>query len=84
MDRILEALTRKRPVFVAIIYSAGLIVGQNMEVLEQTYAESLAGISAAVDHLQGRDAISSAESLAVLIRTKPSRGTVAAESNQVA
>jgi hypothetical protein len=49
-----------------------------MEVLQQTYAESPAGISAAVDDLQGRHAkTSSAESLAVLIRTKPSRGTVA-------
>jgi hypothetical protein len=84
MNHILAALDRRRPIFIALVESFP-VLGQNIQVIEQTYALSLAGISAAVDGLQSRHAKTrSAESLAVVIRTKPSRSCVAADGAQVA
>lgn len=93
MGLILAALGQKRPVYVALVHSSGRLVGQSMEVIEQTYAESLAAIGAAVDDLQRRYAHGQfranrqsdmSEPLQILVRTKPTRPTVAEDFSQVA
>ena len=53
MNLILLALGQKRAIFVALVESER-VTGQIGQVIEQTYAESLAGNCAAIDDLQLR------------------------------
>jgi hypothetical protein len=85
MDLILSGLGQKRPIFVALVESEQ-VTGQNVRVIGQTYAESLADICAAIDDLQLRHSKcqpgpgSPVSSLKIMVRTKPSKS--AEEVNQ--
>jgi hypothetical protein len=78
MNLILSALGQKRPIFVALVESER-VTGQIVQVIGQTYAESLAGICAAIDDLQLRHSKSLTgpgspdSSLKILVRPKPSK-----------